>query len=150
MYISKLYKEIKLWLQIRKVAKSEEKALNEKGFRVDWIGRIYTVINLPEEVATAPISQEGYVLMKLREHDKFLLELGIADYVSPEFNKIEDTDSFLLVLSADREYFKLWPFLVSVFKTTGLILLLRIIYLIFTHNQEKITELWNKLMTLIF
>ena len=150
MYISKLYKELKIWWQIRKVAKSEEIALQEKGFRVDWIGRIYTVINLPEEVATAPISQEGYVLMKLREHDKFLLELGIADYVSPEFEKISNTDSFLLVLSADREYFKLWPFLVSVLKTTGFILLLRVLYLLFSHNQEKITELWNKLMILIF
>ncbi len=150
MYISKLYKELNIWRKIRKVAKSEEEALNEKGFRVDWIGRIYTVINLPEEVATAPISQEGYVLMKLREHDQFLLQLGIADYVSPEFSKIEGTDSFLLVLSADRDYFKLWPFLVSMAKTTGLILILRIVYLIFTHNQEKITELWNKLMTLIF
>jgi hypothetical protein len=150
MYISKLYKELNIWRKIRKIAKSEEEALNEKGFRVDWIGRIYTVINLPEEVATAPISQEGYVLMKLREHDQFLLQLGIADYVSPEFSKIEGTDSFLLVLSADRDYFKLWPFLVSMAKTTGLILILRIVYLIFTHNQEKITELWNKLMTLIF
>ena len=150
MYISKLYKELNIWRKIRKIAKSEEEALNEKGFRVDWIGRIYTVINLPEEVATAPISQEGYVLMKLREHDQFLLQLGIADYVSPEFSKIEGTDSFLLVLSADRDYFKLWPFLVSMAKTTGLILILRIVYLIFTNNQEKITELWNKLMTLIF
>ena len=150
MYISKLYKELNIWRKIRKIAKSEEEALNEKGFRVDLIGRIYTVINLPEEVATAPISQEGYVLMKLREHDQFLLQLGIADYVSPEFSKIEGTDSFLLVLSADRDYFKLWPFLVSMAKTTGLILILRIVYLIFTHNQEKITELWNKLMTLIF
>ncbi len=150
MYIIKLYKELKIWWQIRKVAKSEEIALQEKGFRVDWIGRIYTVINLPEEVATAPISQEGYVLMKLREHDKFLLELGIADYVSPEFEKINNTDSFLLVLSADREYFKLWPFLVSVLKTAGFILLLRVLYLLFSHNQEKITELWNKLMILIF
>ena len=107
MYISKLYKELRIWQKIRKIAKAEEKSLEEKGFRVDWIGRIYTVINLPEEVATAPISQEGYVLMKLREHDKFLLELGIADYVSPEFSKINDSDSFLLVLSADREYFRL-------------------------------------------
>ena len=150
MYISKLYKELKIWWQIRKVAKSEEIALQEKGFRVDWIGRIYTVINLPEEVATAPISQEGYVLMKLREHDKFLLELGIADYVSPEFEKISNTDSFLLVLSADREYFKLWPFLKSMAKTFGLVFILRLIYLIFSHNQEKIIELWNKLMILIF
>jgi hypothetical protein len=150
MYISKLYKELKLWWQIRKIAKAEEKPLGDKGFRVDWIGRIYTVINLPEEVATAPISQEGYVLMKLREHDQFLLKLGIADYISPEFNKIENTDSFLLVLSPDREYFKLWPFLVSTLKTTGFVLLLRVIYLLFTHNQEKIIELWNKLMILIF
>ena len=150
MYIIKLYKELKLWWQIRKVAKSEETTLREKGFRVDWVGRIYTVINLHEEVATAPISQEGYVLMKLREHDKFLLELGIADYVSPEFNKINDTDSFLLVLSADREYFKLWPFLKSMAKTFGLVFILRLMYLIFSHNQEKIIELWNKLMILIF
>jgi hypothetical protein len=150
MYIIKLYKELKIWWQIRKVAKSEEASLREKGFRVDWVGRIYTVINLPEEVATAPISQEGYVLMKLREHDKFLLDLGIADYVSPEFEKISNSDSFLLVLSADRDYFKLWPFLISVAKTIGLIFILRVIYLLFAHNQEKITELWNKLMILIF
>jgi len=150
MYISKLYKEIRIWQKIRKVAKAEEKSLNEKGFRVDWVGRIYTVINLPEEVATAPISQEGYVLMKLREHDQFLLQLGIADYVSPEFSKIDDSDSFLLVLSADREYFRLWPFLKSMAKTLGLIFLIRILYLLFSHNQEKISELWNKLMILIF
>ena len=134
----------------KKDCQGRRKALGDKGFRVDWIGRIYTVINLPEEVATAPISQEGYVLMKLREHDQFLLKLGIADYISPEFNKIENTDSFLLVLSPDREYFKLWPFLVSAFKTAGLILLLRLLYLLFSHNQEKIIELWNKLMILIF
>jgi hypothetical protein len=101
-------------------------------------------------VATAPISQEGYVLMKLREHEKFLLKLGIADYVSPEFNKINDSDSFLLVLSPDREYFKLWPFIVSIVKTFGLIFIFRILYLILDHNQEKIIELWNKMMILIF
>ena len=148
--MNRVYKEIRIWQKIRKVAKAEEKSLNEKGFRVDWVGRIYTVINLPEEVATAPISQEGYVLMKLREHDQFLLQLGIADYVSPEFSKIDDSDSFLLVLSADREYFRLWPFLKSMAKTLGLIFLIRILYLLFSHNQEKIAELWNKLMILIF
>ena len=101
----------KFGIRLEKLPRQQKPNLKEKGFRVDWIGRIYTVINLPEEVVSAPISQEGYVLMQLRKHDKFLLELGIADYVSPEFNPIPDTNSFLLVLSADREYFKLWPFL---------------------------------------
>mgnify|MGYP003120664736 FL=1 len=88
--------------------------------------------------------------MKLREHDKFLLELGVADYVSPEFNQIEGTDSFLLVLSADREYFKLWPFLISLIKTLGLLFLFRVIYLLIASYGEKISELWNQLITTIF
>ena len=150
MYITDLYNEIKIWNKIRSIAKKSKTELNEKGFRVDWVGRIYTVINLPEEVVSAPISQEGYVLMQLRKHDQFLLELGIADYVSPEFNPIPDTNSFLLVLSADREFFKLWPFVKSFAKTTGLILLLRLAYVLFTSHGGKISELWNKIMEIVF
>jgi|TARA_R110001592_G_scaffold12762_1_gene60252 hypothetical protein len=150
MYIIDLYKELQVWRKIKRIAKESEKDLNDKGFRVDWIGRIYTVINLPEEVVSAPISQEGFVLMKLREHDKFLMELGIADYVSPEFNQIEGTDSFLLVLSADREYAKLWPFFISLAKTLGLLFLLRVIYLLFKSYGGKISELWNQMITTIF
>tara|TARA_R100000908_G_C3701377_1_gene111720 strand:- start:176 stop:628 length:453 start_codon:yes stop_codon:yes gene_type:complete len=150
MYIFDLYNEIKIWYKIRSIAKKAEKQLAEKGFRVDWVGRIYTVINLPEEVVSAPISQEGYVLMQLRKHDKFLLDLGIADYVSPEFNPIPDTDSFLLVLSPDREFLKLWPFVKSALKTLGLILILRLAYVAFESHGGKISELWNKIINIIF
>ena len=150
MYITDLYNELKIWNKIRSIAKESETQLKEKGFRIDWVGRIYTVINLPEEVVSAPISQEGYVLMQLRKHDQFLLELGIADYVSPEFNPIPNTDSFLLILSADREFFKLWPFVKSMCKTLGLILLLRLAYVVFTSHGGKISELWNKIIEIIF
>ena len=150
MYIKNLYNEIKIWVKIRKIAQENKNKLLEKGFRVDWVGRIYTVINLPEEVVSAPISQEGYVLMQLREHDKLFLDLGIADYVSPEFNPIPNTDSFLLVLSADREYLKVWPIIVSTVKTTIGLLILRVIYILFESYGEKISELWNKMTTLLF
>ena len=150
MYITNLLNELQTWNKIRKIAKTSKPQLKEKGFRVDWIGRIYTVINLPEEVVSAPISQEGYVLMQLRKHDQFLLELGIADYVSPEFNPIPNTNSFLLVLSADREFFKLWPFLKSATKTLCLILLLRLAYVLFTSYGGKISELWNKIIEIVF
>ena len=150
MYIKNLYNEIKIWVKIRKIAQENKNKLSEKGFRIDWVGRIYTVINLPEEVVSAPISQEGYVLMQLREHDKLFLDLGIADYVSPEFNPIPNTDSFLLVLSADREYLKVWPIIVSIVKTTIGLLILRVIYILFESYSEKISELWNKITTLLF
>tara|TARA_R110000803_G_scaffold140783_2_gene207321 strand:- start:216 stop:668 length:453 start_codon:yes stop_codon:yes gene_type:complete len=150
MYIINLYKEIKIWAKIRSIAKENEAVLSKKSFRVDWIGRIYTVINLPEEVVSAPISQEGYVLMQLREHDKMFLELGIADYVSPEFNPIPETNSFLLVLSADKEYFKLRPFVISIVKTTILIFALRLCYVMFDTHGESIIESWNKITALLF
>jgi hypothetical protein len=150
MYIKNLYNEIKIWVKIRKIAQENKNKLLEKGFRVDWVGRIYTVINLPEEVVSAPISQEGYVLMQLREHDKLFLDLGIADYVSPEFNPIPNTDSFLLVLSADREYLKTWPIIVSAAKTTIGLFILRVIYILFKSHSEKISELWNKMTSLLF
>jgi len=150
MYITNLYKEIKIWLKIRKIANDNSPKLLEKGFRVDWVGRIYTVINLPEEVVSAPISQEGYVLMQLREHDKLFLEMGIADYVSPEFNPIPDTDSFLLVLSADRDYFKFWPLVISLCKTAILLVTVRLLYVILSSYSEKILELWNTMITILF
>lgn len=150
MYIKNLYNEIKIWVKIRKIAQENKNKLLEKGFRVDWVGRIYTVINLPEEVVSAPISQEGYVLMQLREHDKLFLDLGIADYVSPEFNPIPNADSFLLVLSADREYLQLWPLMVSAVKTTIGLFILRVIYILFESYGEKISELWNTMTSLLF
>lgn len=127
MYIFKLIKEIQIWLKIRKVAKENEKILNENGFRVDWIGRIYTVINLPEEVVNAPISQEGYVLMKLREYDKIFLTMGIADYVSPEMEKIPNSDSFLLIISPNSEYIAFWPIFWFLLKLFIVYILIRIL-----------------------
>ena len=150
MYIIKLYRELIIWIKIRKIAMENTDKLLEKGFRVDWVGRIYTVINLPEEVVSAPISQEGYVLMQLRENDKLFLELGIADYVSPEFNPIPNSDSFLLVLSADRDYFKFWPFMKSLAKTTAVLFLFRLFYVIASSYSEKISEIWNQMINLLF
>ena len=150
MYIRKLYKELRVWYKIRKIANENKTKLLEKGFRIDWIGRIYTVINLPEEVVNQPISQEGYVLMQLREHDKLFLDMGISDYVSPEFNPIPETNSFLLVLSPDRDHLQFWPFIISFIKTTIGIFILRILYLVFQSYGEKISELWSKMINLLF
>ena len=59
MYIFDVINEINIWRKVRAVAKENEKVLAAVGFRVDWVGRIYTVINLPEEVVNQPISKEG-------------------------------------------------------------------------------------------
>jgi len=151
MYLKNLWNEIKIWRKVKKVAKSNEEILNEKGFRIDWIGRIYTVINLPEEVATHnPEIQQAYVLQELRNFDKIFLEIGIADYVVPEFRAIDGAASYLLVLSPDRDYIKLWPFLLFVLKITFSLLAIRLLYVLINHQWENIGLLWNKTINLIF
>lgn len=144
MYIINFWQEYKIWRTVKKVAKENEELLNENGFRVDWIGRIYTVINLPEEVENHnPQIQQGYVLMQLRQYDEIFLRLGISDYVVPELQRINGSPSFLLVLSPDRDYIKFWPFIGFLFRTSLYLLVLRIIYLIGRANWDLLTQAWS-------
>lgn len=150
MYIINLWQEYQIWRTVKKVAKENEELLNENGFRVDWIGRIYTVINLPEEVANHnPQIQQGYVLMQLRQYDEIFLRLGISDYIVPELQRIEGAASFLLILSPDRDYIKFWPFIVFLFRTSLYLLALRIGYLICRANWDSITQAWAWLTGLL-
>lgn len=150
MYIVNFVKEINIWRKVGKVAKENKKTLNESGFRVDWVGRIYTVINLPEEVITQPISREGYVLMKLREYDSLFLNMGIADYVSPEIVELIDGDAYLLILSPDRDYVKLKPFLWFILKSIGVFIMIRVIWRIIASYWDSISSSVSWLVNLIF
>jgi hypothetical protein len=150
MYIFDLLKEINIWRKVRAVAKENETVLNENGFRVDWVGRIYTVINLPEEVINQPISREGYVLMKLREYDRLFLSLGIADYIAPEIVELEAADSYLLILSPDRDYIKFIPFSWFLIKTTFFLVLIRIIYNIIVNYWQPLAEFTTKFFNWLF
>lgn len=150
MYIFDVIGEVNIWRKVRAIARENEKPLNEAGFRVDWIGRIYTVINLPEEVVNQPISKEGYILMKLREYDRLFLDMGIADAVSPEIEQIPGADAYLLILSPDRDYVRLMPFLWSALKTGTLILIIRIAYVIISKYWSGIGDSIGKFFNLIF
>jgi len=152
MYLLNAYREYIIWKRVRSVANEYTDQLGSEGFRVDWIGRIYTVINLPEEVITAaPQIQEGYVLMKLRDYDKLFLKLGIADYIVPEMERIEGEDSaaFLLILSPDRDYIRVWPFIKFLLRMGILAIVLRIVYVIGERNLDVITHLWTSLTNLL-
>ena len=140
-YPYNLYVELRTWYRVRKVALEYEDQLSSMGFRVDWIGRIYTVINLPEEVITsAPQIQEGYVLMKLRDYDRLFLQLGLAGDVFPEMERITEdgVDAFLLILSPERDYFKFWPLTGFIIKTGALIILVRLLWVLGTNNLDLI------------
>jgi hypothetical protein len=112
-------KELRLLYKYRRAAISLEDKLLEDGLRVDWLGRIYTVINLKEELLNQnELMQQSYVLGQLGPLTNILMKYGMADSSFPEVVKINGSASYLVILWPDREYVELGPFVMSTFFTT--------------------------------
>jgi hypothetical protein len=148
MYWYKLYKEIRLWYIYRKVAKANEEFLANNNMRVDWIGRIYTVLNMPPEVLASPeIAQEGWVFQQLPKMTKVLMEMGIAEAAFPSMEKIEGTDGFLVVLWPEFDRLAFWPIISHTFLTTLIIILAKLGFNLAEANwtaiSQTVSNIWN-------
>lgn len=97
-----MLRELREWAIVRSVAKKYKEELNKLGFRVDYIGRIYTVINFPEEYVSNQKAKEGYILEYLRSCDEVFIKMEISDIVAPEFVTINDS-AVLLIISPEHE-----------------------------------------------
>jgi hypothetical protein len=83
--------------------------LIEKGLRIDWIGRIYTVVTIKDEFASQPeMVQQSIVFQQLKPISDILLKYGLSDLSYPEISKIKGTNQFLVVLFPENDYFN-WP-----------------------------------------
>lgn len=148
-YWSELVSEIRIWWIFRKAAIENTNKLNDSDLRVDWLGRIYGVVNMPEEVVTAaPQVQQAYVLQQINKWGPLTLEMGLADIIYPEINRIPNTNAYLVVMWPQYDALGVWYVLGNILKSAvvgfGLFLLGRVIWVNFHH----VTELFNKLLGL--
>ena len=150
-YWSELFSEIRIWWIFRSTARQKDNLdkIVEADLRVDWLGRIYGVINMPEEVqVAAPQVQQAYVMQQLGKWGPLTNQLGISDIIYPEMAKIPNSASYLVVMWPQYEAFALFPILGNIIKSTavgiGLFFLGRLIYVNFYH----VTELFTKLLDL--
>jgi hypothetical protein len=151
MYWYKLYKEIRLWYIFRKVAKANEEFLASNNLRVDWIGRIYTVLNMPPEVLASPeIAQEGWVFQQLPKMTKVLMEMGIAEAAFPSMEKIEGTDGFLVVLWPEFDRLSFWSILGHTVLTAVIIILAKLGFNLAAKHWTAITEMCSNIWNYIF
>ena len=87
---------------MRRTIKSNMGSLEWDKFklRVDWVGRIYTVINLPPEVIYSPDSPEeirpAYILEESRPLNEYLTKLGLQEVIIPEITPIPKSVSYLI------------------------------------------------------
>ena len=97
--------DIRNYFFIRKTIKKNEKSIEWERFklRVDWIGRIYTVVNLPPEVIYSPDSPEeirpAYILEESRPLNEYLTSLNLQEIIMPAISPIPNSFSYLIVYS---------------------------------------------------
>ena len=101
--IFQVIRDINNYFFLRKTIKEESKGLkwNKFNLRSDWIGRIYTVVNLPPEVTLSPDAPDeirpAYVLEETRPINEYLTSLNLHEIIIPVFRPLKGTDSYLVI-----------------------------------------------------
>ena len=124
MYIKNLVREFKIWSEVKKTLLENIDSINKLGFDVDWVGRLYTIIELPKEINELPqnnineiiernVAVDLYVKNQLGDISNLLTELRLSDLIMypDEYTQFKGSESILLILSPDRKYFTLFKVL---------------------------------------
>lgn len=102
----KVIREIRTYSQYRGIIKKESQDSPnwmKLKLRYDWIGRIYTVVNLPPEVTMSrdfPVdARPAYVFEEIKPVNEYLTRLNLQEVLTPVLTPIDGTngDSYLVV-----------------------------------------------------
>lgn len=111
MYWPNFFIEMVFTIKYYRAVKSIKEELEKGNLRVDWIGRIYTVINLADEMIKQPeVVQQSYVFQQLAPINTILVKYGLSNDAFPEIRKIAP-DSYLVILYPENESFNLISFI---------------------------------------
>ena len=111
MYWPNFFTEAWFTIKYYKAVKSIEAELLEANLRVDWIGRIYTIVNLKDEFLNQPeVVQQSFVFQQLGPINKILVKYGLSNDAFPEISKISE-ESYLVVLYPENDDFNIISFI---------------------------------------
>lgn len=128
----RIVREMLLFREYLKQISNEEKnsvVFQKFNLRVDWVGRLYTVINLPKEVTESPNlpkdSRPAFVLEDIKPINDYIKSIQLEELVTLVFKPISGTndDSFLIIYTfLFREF--TWRWIFSMLFLWSLILIL--------------------------
>ena len=116
--IVKVVKELYNYLEFRRVVKKESldsPKWTKLKLRYDWLGRIYTVVNLPAEITNSPDfpneARPSYVMDEVGPINDYLgTDLNLNELITVSFEPIKEVegDSFLVVYYYLFRYFTIF------------------------------------------
>lgn len=125
--------DVRQWMTVRSALNEAEIKDRFKKFkyelRIDKIGRIYTVINVPDDLLVYENRDMvwPWVLDELRVLDDLLMECRLNDLVYPEVSPVEDAPAYLVVLTPSTESFSIWKFIRWIFNSSIIFFILFIL-----------------------
>ena len=92
MWITKFFKELKVWRTIRKVCKDNKQFIEKSGLKYDWLGHIYTVINRDPSIKLGSDEDRLLLMKELEDIQSTLVRLNIIDLLAYELIPLESTE----------------------------------------------------------
>ena len=128
LYWPRLFREIWQTAKYYKAVKSIQPELEKEKLRIDWIGRVYTVITLKDEFVNQPeMIQQSYVFQQLKPLSDILLKYGLSNEAYPEIRKVSP-ESFLVVLYPENDYLTIIDIIKNIIFTGVLIIIGMLLY----------------------
>ena len=110
-YLKLLWFDIHGYFHIRKTIRKHKKSVDftRLGLRVDWVNRVYTVINpSPEDKGDGPDVLKIKAQHKMLPIHKYIEQIELSDYVSVSAEQVPNSDSYLLVYYPIFRVLNLW------------------------------------------
>jgi hypothetical protein len=146
-----VYRDFKVWRVFRKTANEYKENLNKDfNLRVDWLGRIYGVINLPQEVQGASGEiQQAYVTQQIATYGQFMTKIGLADIVYPQIQRIPKSAGYLVILWPVFDELSFLPIIGGIIKTSIIGFIGFVIFKFFYTNVDTFVGMWEKFSSFV-
>lgn len=141
--------EFRIWFIFQTTTKRNRKKLEERDLRVDWIGRVYGVVNMPDEVlGAAEEIQQAFVLKQLGQFGGILNELKLSNVVYPQMQEIPGSGAYLVIFWPVLDRLNIFAILGSILYTTLYTFIIYLIARIFIVNEvfENLFDFISKLL----
>lgn len=134
MILKNIIREFKTWKIVRKTVRLNAERFYAIGFDIDWLGRLYTIVNIPDEIAGMPLvtrkdfaiqnmAIDAYIKESLSDVTSLLTDLHLSDLIMypSKYERFANTDSILIILAPERHYTKFWKMALYVIGIAGFV-----------------------------
>jgi len=141
--------EFRIWFIFQTTTKRNRKKLEERDLRVDWIGRVYGVVNMPDEVlGAAEEIQQAFVLKQMGQFGGVMSELKLSNVVYPQMQEIPGSGAYLVIFWPVLDRLNIFAIIGSILYTMFYTFIVYLIARIFIVNEvfENLFDFISKLL----